>query len=65
MAPERIRCCWEGCWRSSARPMFDGSYLSSWGPYIQDGWYCKAHADALEAVLVEGGLEDAAAGEVQ
>jgi hypothetical protein len=38
--------------------MFDGSYLFNWGPHIQDGWYCKAHADAIEAVSDEGGLEE-------
>jgi hypothetical protein len=55
---QNTRCCWEGCWRSTTRPMFDGSYLFNWGPHIQDGWYCKAHADAIEAVSDEGGLEE-------
>jgi hypothetical protein len=55
------RCCWEGCWRSTTQPYKDGwSHLFSWPPPIQDGFYCQAHADAIEAVSDEGRLEEAA-----
>jgi hypothetical protein len=55
----KIRCSWEGCWRTTARPYSDGwGYLGDWGPAVKDGWYCKAHADALEKVLEDGGFAD-------
>jgi hypothetical protein len=55
----KIRCTWDGCWRRSSRPYADDwAYLCSWGPAIKDGFYCKPHADAIEAVDMDGGLED-------
>jgi hypothetical protein len=54
----KIRCSWEGCWRTTARPYSDGwGYLIGWGPPVKDGWHCKAHGDALEAVM-DGGLDE-------
>jgi hypothetical protein len=53
------RCSWKGCGRTTMQPTLDGwAILSDWGPHVKDGYYCKEHADALEAVLVEGGFED-------
>jgi hypothetical protein len=54
----KARCSWEGCWRTSTQPYTDGwAILMSWGPHVKDGLYCKAHADALEALEMEGALE--------
>jgi hypothetical protein len=58
------RCTFEGCRKTVeypqnfALPPKGWSYLVDWGPGIQDGLYCKEHADALEAVLMQGGLDD-------
>ncbi len=55
----KIRCTWADCWRTTIQPYSDGwANLSDWGPAVPDGFYCKPHADALEAVLEEGGFED-------
>jgi hypothetical protein len=32
--------------------------FASWGHGIKDGWYCHAHAEAIEQVNLEGGLDD-------
>ena len=49
-----IRCAWDGCWRTTAHPYADEwAYLASWGPAVKDGWYCQAHADALETIHLE------------
>jgi hypothetical protein len=54
----RVRCSWEGCWRTTAHPFADGwSNLCDWGPPVKDGFYCRAHADASEAVLLDGGFD--------
>jgi hypothetical protein len=54
----RIRCAWDGCWRHTSQPYTDGwANLVSWGPAVQDGFYCQPHAEALEAVLMDGGFE--------
>jgi hypothetical protein len=46
----RARCSFEGCWRTSAQPYTDGWVnLSGWGVGIKDGFYCRPHADAIEA----------------
>jgi hypothetical protein len=56
---ERVRCTWEGCWRTSAQPYADDwAYLCLWPRPVKDGFYCKPHADALEAVDMAGGFED-------
>ena len=48
----KFRCCGDGCWRTTARPYTDGwSSLSDWGYGIKDGFYCPAHADAIEKVF--------------
>jgi hypothetical protein len=58
MADERIFCSFCGCWRTTVQPYTDGwSGLAAWGPGIPDGWYCKPHADALEALSDSGELE--------
>jgi hypothetical protein len=48
---EKIRCCWEGCWRSTTQPTCD------WAPHLKAGWHCPVHSDALKTVMLEGGLE--------
>jgi hypothetical protein len=54
---EKIRCTWDGCWRSSKQPYADGwAHLMLWGPGVPDGFYCKPHADAIDAVL--GGADE-------
>jgi hypothetical protein len=62
---EKIRCTWDGCWRTSSLPYADGwAYLTLWGPAFKDGFYCKPHADAIEkpstwkAVLKTAGRRD-------
>ena len=54
---KKIRCAWDGCWRTTEHPYADGwAYLCSWPPPIRDGYYCQAHADAIEAVEMDGGF---------
>jgi hypothetical protein len=54
-----IKCTFAGCQKTSEQPTKDGwAHLLGWGPGIADGYYCQAHADALEEVHLEGGLED-------
>jgi hypothetical protein len=51
-------CAFEDCTATTERPAADGwTYLTDW-PGVKDGLYCPAHAAALEAILIEGGLED-------
>ena len=58
---DQVRCTFDGCTAKSDQPFTDGwSSLGDWGPGIKDGLYCKAHADALEAMLEDGSL-----GEIQ
>jgi hypothetical protein len=56
----RTRCSFPGCHRSTTR-MWRGTddwpFLASWGPGIPDGFYCKPHADALEALSDSGELD--------
>jgi hypothetical protein len=55
---ERLRCTFDGCWQRTLQPYTDGwAGLSDWAPGIKDGWYCKPHADALEALYESGELE--------
>jgi len=65
----RVRCSWEGCWRSTTRHHPDDwSYLFGWGPAVKDGYYCRVHADALEAVRlddIERGIDSFAVGRIQ
>jgi hypothetical protein len=45
------KCTYEGCRATSEAPATDGwRQLVDW-PGIADGWYCRPHADALEAVI--------------
>jgi hypothetical protein len=53
-----IRCTFAGCHRSTFQPGIDGwAALVRWGPGIEDGWYCKPHADAIEALDESGELD--------
>lgn len=53
----KIRCTWPGCWRTTTQPFADGwADLASWPAPIKDGFYCQAHADAIEKVDEEGEL---------
>jgi hypothetical protein len=58
----KIQCpFFNECHAATDQPTADGwAHLSSWGPGIPDGWYCSAHADAIEQVLEAGGFEEAA-----
>jgi hypothetical protein len=43
------------------QPSTEGwAYLSKYGPGIKDGSYCPAHANAIERVLLAGGLDGGA-----
>ena len=54
-----IRCTFHGCNATTEQPFTDGwADLCAWGPGIKDGFYCKAHADALEAMLEDGSLAE-------
>jgi hypothetical protein len=47
----QLKCTFTGCQKTSEQPTKDGwAYLCSWGPGIEDGYYCKEHADAIEKV---------------
>jgi len=59
---QRIYCSFSGCHRSIIRrdyfvPPEGWAYLSDWGPGIKRGFYCKPHADALEALNDSGELD--------
>jgi len=43
---------------TTEQPTKDGWANCDWGPGIPGGYYCPAHADAIEKVLEEGGLDD-------
>jgi hypothetical protein len=52
-------CTFQGCRNTSEQPITDGwAILADWGPGIPDGYYCPAHANAIEKVDEDGGLED-------
>ena len=55
----RYRCAFPGCHRSTDRyPYVVGwANLCDWGPGIPDGFYCKPHADAIEALNDSGELD--------
>jgi hypothetical protein len=47
-----IRCTFSGCRAKTWQPYADGwAGLASWGPGIPDGFYCRAHADAIESLF--------------
>jgi hypothetical protein len=51
------KCTFKGCPKTTEQPFTDGwANLGDWGPGIEDGFYCRAHADALEDLLVSGEL---------
>jgi hypothetical protein len=53
------KCSYKGCRATTTQWLDDGwSNLVDWGPAVPDGYYCPAHAEALEAVLMEGGFDD-------
>jgi hypothetical protein len=55
---QKIRCAWDGCWRTTAHPYADDwAYLCSWPPPVKDGYYCRSHTDAIEAVDMDGGFD--------
>jgi hypothetical protein len=56
---KKIRCTWEGCWKTTTQPFTDGwASLDGWPSPIKDGYYCQAHADAIEAVDLDGGFPE-------
>jgi hypothetical protein len=55
----RTACTFEGCPARSDRPALDGwGFLAGW-PGLRNGPYCPAHVAAIEAVLAEGGFDEA------
>jgi hypothetical protein len=53
------KCAFDGCPARSEQPYTDGwASLSDWGPGIKDGFYCKAHAAALEEMLMDGSFQE-------
>jgi hypothetical protein len=67
---EKIRnyCTFSGCPKhfdapgAIMVPPKGWAHLSEWGVGVRDGFYCEAHADALEAMLMSGELETLQAG---
>jgi len=58
-----LKCTFDGCNATSEQPYTDGwANLADWRPGVKDGFYCKAHADALEAMLMDGSLGEIQAG---
>ena len=56
-SPIPDNCAFKGCPKTTADPINDGwPYFTGWGPRFADGYYCKPHADALEALHVSGEL---------
>jgi hypothetical protein len=58
----RIRCAFEGCHKTTDQanglvPPKGWCFLSDWGPGIADGYYCRAHRDAIEQLEESGELE--------
>jgi hypothetical protein len=54
-----IRCAFEGCRAITEQPYTDGwANLWNWGCGLKDGFYWRAHANALEQVLEKGGFDD-------
>ena len=52
-------CTFAGCWRTSEQPSLDGwTGFDDLAPGVPDGWYCREHVAALEALLVAGKLDD-------
>jgi hypothetical protein len=59
MKANQVKCTFDGCNATSEQPMADGwAELFRWGPGIKDGLYCKAHADALGALALDGSLDE-------
>jgi hypothetical protein len=60
---QKIRCTFDGChrthrWVISGVLLDDGwAYLCDRGPGVKEGYYCPAHADALDAMLEDGSLQ--------
>ena len=52
------RCTFEGCHRSTERPIAPGwAWLDNFpAPGIKDGYYCPRHVAAIEALDISGGL---------
>jgi hypothetical protein len=45
------------CRKTTEQPFIDGWTNGNWGPLYPDGYYCPAHAAALNQVDEEGGLD--------
>jgi hypothetical protein len=63
MSERKIRCSFDGCAATTDLPFMDGWSDCSFEVerskgLLKEGLYCKAHADALEANLAEGSLEE-------
>jgi hypothetical protein len=53
-----IQCAFSGCRQTTWQPYTDGwASLMGWGAGIPDGWYCKPHADAIDALDKSGELD--------
>ena len=47
-------CTFEGCGNTTEKPTLNGwAWLAEWGPGVRDGFYCREHVEALEALLHE------------
>ena len=44
-----VRCSWEGCGRTTTKPTADGWAYCAWPPPVLPGFYCRRHADWIEA----------------
>jgi len=58
MDEHRIWCSFAGCGQSTSQPYADGwSELCEWGPGVKNGFYCRPHAAAVEALVEHDDLE--------
>jgi hypothetical protein len=51
------QCAYPGC-PATTNNRLRWAYLMDWPGGLPDGYYCPAHAEALEAVLGEGGFDE-------
>jgi hypothetical protein len=52
-------CTFEGCPKTTENWLDDRwAHLDGWGIGVREGYYCREHADALEALLENGELEE-------
>jgi hypothetical protein len=51
-------CTFEGCPKTTENPTGGWRHFIGWGPEARDGLYCRSHADALEAALLDDLIDE-------